>query len=63
MEWNALVTFGFQPVTGDASEGGHQRDQHQPRLRRSYSASRLMHSEFIPPKANWGLLKDAKLDA
>ncbi len=36
MEWNALVTFAFQPVTGDnAEEGRRERHQHQPRHGRS----------------------------
>ena len=66
MEWNALVTFGFQPVTGDASKkAGTNAINISRAFVDPYSAfMRLMHSEFIPPKgANWGLLKDAKLDA
>lgn len=66
MEWNALVTFGFQPVTGDASKkAGTNAINISRAFVDPYSAfMRLMHSDFVPPKgANWGLLKDAKLDA
>ncbi len=66
MEWNALVTFGFQPVTGDASKKAGTNGINISRaFPDPYSGfTRLMHSDFVPPKgANWGLLKDAKLDA
>jgi ABC-type transport system substrate-binding protein len=61
MEWNALVTFGFQPVTGDASTKAGTNGIN---ISRAYSAfMRLMHSDYVPPKgANWGLLKDPKVD-
>jgi ABC-type transport system substrate-binding protein len=66
MEWNALDTFGFQPVTGDASKKAGTNGINISRaFPDPYSGfTRLMHSEFVPPKgANWGLLKDARLDA
>ena len=46
-------------------EGGHKRINISRAFVDPYSAfMRLMHSEFIPPKgANWGLLKEPKLDA
>ena len=65
MEWNALVTFSFQPVTGDASTKAGTNGINISRATVDpYSAfMRLYHSEFVPPKgANWGILKDAKLD-
>ncbi len=66
MEWNALVTFGFQPVTGDASKKAGTNGINISRATVDpYSAfMRLYHSEFVPPRgANWGILKDPKLDA
>ena len=65
MEWNALVTFGFQPVTGDASTKAGTNGINISRATVDpYSAfMRLYHSEYVPPKgANWGILKDPKLD-
>jgi ABC-type transport system substrate-binding protein len=65
MEWNALVTFGFQPVTGDASTKAGTNGINISRATVDpYSAfMRLYHSDFVPPRgANWGLLKDPKLD-
>jgi ABC-type transport system substrate-binding protein len=65
MEWNALVTFSFQAVTGDASKKAGTNGINISRATVDpYSAfMRLYHSEFVPPKgANWGLLKDVKLD-
>jgi ABC-type transport system substrate-binding protein len=65
MEWNALVTFGFQPVTGDAStKAGTNGINISRAFVDPYSAfMRLMHSDYVPPKgANWGLLKDPKVD-
>ncbi len=66
MEWNALVTFGFQPVTGEASTKAGTNGINISRATVDpYSAfMRLYHSEFVPPRgANWGMVKDAKLDA
>jgi ABC-type transport system substrate-binding protein len=65
MEWNALVTFGFQPVTGEASKkAGTNAINISRALVDPYSGyMRLMHSDYVPPKgANWGILKDPKLD-
>ena len=65
MEWNALVTFGFQPVTGDASTKAGTNGINISRATVDpYSAfMRLYHSDYVPPKgANWGILKDPKLD-
>ena len=65
MEWNALVTFSFQPVTGEASTKAGTNGINISRATVDpYSAfMRLYHSEYVPPKgANWGILKDAKLD-
>ena len=65
LEWNALVTFSFQPVTGDASKKAGTNGINISRATVDpYSAfMRLYHSEFVPPKgANWGVLKDPKLD-
>jgi hypothetical protein len=53
-------------VTGDASKkAGTNGINISRRTVDPYSAfMRLYHSEFVPPKgANWGLLKDEKLDA
>jgi peptide/nickel transport system substrate-binding protein len=64
MEWNALVTFSFQPVTGDASKKAGTNGINISRATVDpYSAfMRLYHSDFVPPRgANWGLLKDPKL--
>jgi ABC-type transport system substrate-binding protein len=66
LEWNALVTFSFQPVTGDASsKAGTNAINISRATVDPYSAfMRLYHSDFVPPKgANWGVLKDPKLDA
>ena len=65
MEWNTLVTFSFQPVTGDAStKAGTNAINISRATVDPYSAfMRLYHSDFVPPKgANWGVLKDPKLD-
>jgi peptide/nickel transport system substrate-binding protein len=65
MEWNALVTFGFQPVTGEASTKAGTNGINISRATVDpYSAfMRLYHSDYVPPRgANWGLLKDPKLD-
>jgi peptide/nickel transport system substrate-binding protein len=65
MEWNALVTFGFQPVTGEAStKAGTNALNISRAFVDPYSAfMRLFHSNYVPPAgANWGLLKDAKAD-
>ena len=65
MEWNALITFGFQPVTGEASTKAGTNGLNISRATVDpYSAfMRLYHSDYVPPKgANWGLLKDPKLD-
>jgi ABC-type transport system substrate-binding protein len=65
MEWNALVTFSFQPVTGDASKKAGTNGINISRaFPDPYSGfTRLMHGDFVPPRgANWGVLKDAKLD-
>jgi peptide/nickel transport system substrate-binding protein len=66
MEWNALVSFAFQPVTGDASKKAGTNGINISRaFPDPYSGfTRLMHGDFVPPKgANWGFLKDPKLDA
>ena len=66
MEWNALVTFAFQPVTGDAAKKAGVNGVNISRATVDpYSAfTRLMNSNFVPPVgANWGILKDEKLDA
>jgi ABC-type transport system substrate-binding protein len=65
MEWNALVSFSFQPVTGEAStKAGTNAINISRALVDPYSGfTRLMHSDFVPPRgANWGILKDAKID-
>jgi ABC-type transport system substrate-binding protein len=65
MEWNALVTFGFQPVTGDAAtKAGVNGINISRGFVDAYSSfMRLMHSDYVPPKgANWGILKDPKVD-
>jgi ABC-type transport system substrate-binding protein len=65
MEWNALITFIFQPVTGEAStKAGTNAINVSRAFVDPYSAfMRLMHSDYVPPKgSNWGLLKDPKLD-
>jgi len=65
MEWNALVTFSFQPVTGDAATKAGVNGINISRATVDpYSAfMRLYHSDFVPPKgANWGILKDPKID-
>ena len=66
MEWNSLVSFSFQPVTGDASKKAGTNAINISRATVDpYSAfMRLYHGDFVPPKgANWGILKDTKLDA
>ena len=66
MEWNALVTFAFQPETGDnARKAGVNGVNISRATVDPYSAfTRLMNSNFVPPVgANWGILKDEKLDA
>jgi ABC-type transport system substrate-binding protein len=66
MEWNALVNFSFQPVTGDnAKKAGVNGINISRATVDPYSAfTRLMNSNFVPPVgANWGVLKDEKLDA
>ncbi len=65
MEWNALVTFSFQPVTGEASAKAGTNGINISRATVDpYSAfMRLYHSGFVPPRGNnWGILKDPKLD-
>jgi ABC-type transport system substrate-binding protein len=65
MEWNALITFAFQPVTGEASSKAGVNGINISRATVDpYSAfMRLYHSGFAPPiGSNWGLLKDSKLD-
>ena len=65
MEWNALVTFSFQPVTGDAAKKANVNGINISRATVDpYSAfMRLYHSDYVPPKgANWGILKDPKID-
>ena len=65
MEWNALVTFSFQPVTGEKATKAEVNGINISRATVDpYSAfMRLYHSGFVPPRgANWGLLKDPKLD-
>ena len=65
MEWNALVTFAFQPATGDAArKAGVNAINISRAIVDPYSGfTRLMSGAFIPPVgANWGLLKDDKLD-
>src|SRR5712672_2179717 len=65
MERNALVSFSFQPVTGDAAKKAGVNGINISRATVDpYSAfMRLYHLDYVPPKgANWGLLKDAKLD-
>jgi ABC-type transport system substrate-binding protein len=65
MEWNALVTFSFQPVTGEASTKAGTNGINISRATVDpYSAfMRLYHGDFVPPRgANWGILKDPKLD-
>ena len=64
MEWNALVTFAFQPVTGEAATKAQVNGINISRATVDpYSAfMRLYHSSFVSPRgANWGL-KDPKLD-
>ncbi len=66
MEWNALVSFSFQPVTGEnAKKAGVNGINISRATVDPYSAfTRLMNSNFVPPiGANWGVLKDEKLDA
>jgi peptide/nickel transport system substrate-binding protein len=65
MEWNTLVTFSFQPVTGDAAtKAGVNAVNISRATVDPYSAfMRLYHSSFVPPAgANWGILKDPKID-
>jgi ABC-type transport system substrate-binding protein len=65
MEWNALITFAFQPVTGEASTKAGANGINISRATVDpYSAfMRLYHSDYVPPKgSNWGILKDPKLD-
>jgi peptide/nickel transport system substrate-binding protein len=65
MEWNTLVNFSFQPVTGEASTKAQVNGINISRATVDpYSAfMRLYHSGFVPPRgANWGIVKDAKLD-
>jgi ABC-type transport system substrate-binding protein len=65
MEWNALVTFAFQPVTGEAATKAGVNGINISRATVDpYSAfMRLYHSSFVSPRgANWGILKDPKLD-
>src|SRR5260370_552684 len=64
MEWNALGTFSFRPLTGDAATKAGVNGMHISRATvDAYSAfMRLYHSDYVPPKgANWGILKDPKL--
>ena len=66
MEWNALVNFSFQPVTGEnAKKAGVNGINISRATVDPYSGfTRLMNSNFVPPVgANWGILKDEKLDA
>ncbi len=66
MEWNALISFSFQPVTGEAAtKAGVNAINISRALVDPYSGyTRLMHSSYVPPVgANWGILKDPKLDA
>ncbi len=65
MEWNALVTFGFQPVTGEASTKAGTNGINISRATVDpYSAfMRLYHSDFCAAAwRHWGILKDPKLD-
>ena len=65
MEWNALVNFSFQPATGpDASSKGVNGINISRATVDPYSAfMRLYHSSFVSPAgANWGILKDPKVD-
>ena len=65
MEWNALITFVFQPVTGETStKAGTNAINVSRAFVDPYSAfMRLMHSDYVPPRgSNWGLLKDPKVD-
>jgi ABC-type transport system substrate-binding protein len=65
MEWNTLVTFSFQPVTGEAAKKAGVNAINISRATVDpYSAfMRLYHSDYVPPKgANWGIMKDPKLD-
>ena len=52
MEWNALVTFRFQPVTGEASTKAGTNGINISRATVDpYSAfMRLYHSDFVPPQ-------------
>jgi peptide/nickel transport system substrate-binding protein len=65
MEWNALVTFSFQPVTGEAAKKAGVNGINISRaFVDPYSAfMRLFNSGYVPPVgANWGILKDPKVD-
>jgi peptide/nickel transport system substrate-binding protein len=65
MEWNALVNFSFQPATGpEASSKGVNGINISRATVDPYSAfMRLYHSSFVSPAgANWGILKDPKVD-
>jgi len=55
MEWNALITFAFQPVTGEAStKGRHQRPSTSaaPRSIPTRPSCGLYHSEYVPPRGS-----------
>ena len=65
MEWNALVNFQFQPATSEtATKAGVNAINVSRATVDPYSAfMRLYHSAFVAPAgANWGILKDPKLD-
>ena len=65
MEWNALVSYSFKPATAEEPKSKGVNGINISRaLVDPYSAfMRLMHSDFVPPAgANWGLIKDPKLD-
>jgi peptide/nickel transport system substrate-binding protein len=65
MEWNALLAFSFQPATADgAKKAGVNAINVSRATVDPYSGfMRLFHSGFVPPVgANWGILKDDKLD-
>ncbi|MDP1964650.1 MAG: ABC transporter substrate-binding protein [Reyranella sp.] len=65
MEWNSLISFSFQPATGpDAKAKGVNGINISRATVDPYSAfMRLYHSSFVSPAgANWGILKDPKVD-
>ena len=59
-------SFSFQPVTGEAATKAGVNGINISRATVDpYSAfMRLYHGDYVPPRgANWGMLKDPKLDA